>query len=82
MAKQISDFTIGTKFKIIGKKFGNIYKGKTFEVYKVYDNQNEPKGNYLMAHAKDHKGKSDGTQHGFTQTNFDAYDDAVQIFEE
>lgn len=74
MIKQITDFAIGTKFKIIGKKYGNIYKGKTFEVYKVCND-------YLMAHAKDHKGKFDGTEYCFTQTNFDAFDDAVQIVE-
>jgi len=75
MAKQISDFTIGTKFKIIGKKFGNIYKGKTFEVYKIAND-------YLMANAKNWKGEIDGTEYAFEQTNFDAYDDAVQIVED
>ena len=81
MIKQITDFKVGDKFRI-GNNFANIYKVKTFEVYKVYSNDVPPKAVYLMAHAIDHKGSYDGQQYCFTQTNFDAYGDAVKLITE
>lgn len=70
MIHQIKDFKIGDTFKI-GGKFANIYKGKTFKVYKNY-------GTYLMAHGFDHKGINDGVEYAFDQTNFDGFKDAVK----
>ena len=70
MIQKIKSFKEGDKFKV-GGQFANIYKGKTFEVYKLSTN-------YLMAKAFDHRGVSDGQEYAFDQVNFDAYGDAVK----